>query len=869
MKHKLLITILTACGFAGVASTHAQTRFIDVAKLGDGASVVTSQGTVKVNATVLTKNQTWTRDRVYILANNVIVSNGVTLRIEPGTLIRSEYPTVGQGVGAEAALTPADPGALVIARGGTLIAAGTADAPIIFTSMDDPNVPGGEATIPPYENLEATNATSVTNTLISVTNRVHTLTNTSTSFNAAVVFYGIAGSTDSRFGTPVKTSTSIPKKASSGASNELFSFTNYGFVSGTNSNNIIWSVTRADGVNWFNHPTNISVTTVNAAKRVFRSGYQITSNTNGDYTLTTPGTITNNATTGARSYNTAWQRTNASAFQHDGLWGGIVIAGKGTVNRGYNASGTAGNTLTNANTSLITQPTFDPTTGDVIGNQRGVQAIEGMAGFPDFAWGGGDVVGVGSGSEVNDSGILRFISNRYGGFVIATDVELNSYSFYGVGRNTTCEFLEAWNNADDDFELWGGDVNLRWVLSLFAGDDGLDTDQGYLGCIQYLVQIQNNGIGTNGTDLSGRSTGNFGDSLTENDGPEQSNAAVPYSTYTLANGTLIGRGYGGQSFTGGPFAGPNFKDNAGAHFYNTIIMDNPHGAVMITDRVANEADNTFTAAGNSSINRYATNRSSGGFDAADRGSDLVTADTGAAALPDGYFKNVWFYRNGYADSANAGVEGVYTNRADFVTAVASNTLSAAGLTNMFPKFHDRNGRGASVNGDRNRANTQAVINKLTNSSNYNVFNTDPGIGVNPYHRLSGLDLRVTNSSAKNLGTNGVVPSYRGLNADATFVGAVRDNMWMRGWTISDKLGIYSGSSIDPEFVISVNESQNPVITFRSDAQDAGVMYLLERSNDNKTYTKVATITAVAGLNNYEDTSTTVGPAPKFYRLIAL
>jgi hypothetical protein len=862
MKHKLLITILTACGFAGAASTHAQTRFIDVAKLGDGAEVATSQGTVKVNATVLTKNQTWTRDRVYILANNVIVSNGVTLRIEPGTLIRAEYPTVGQGVGAEAALTPADPGALVIARGGSVIAAGTADAPIIFTSMDDPNVPGGEATIPPYENLESTNASSSTNTLISVTNRIVTLTNTSTSFSNAVVFYGIAGSTSSSFGSPTKSTNWIPAKSTNtGATNELFSFTNYGFQSGTN---IVWSVTRPDGVNWFNWPTNKSVTTVNAAKRVFRSGYQITANAAGDYTLTTPGTMSYNATTGARSYANAWQVTNASAFQHDGLWGGIVIAGKGTVNRGYNAA-TGSNTLTNANTSVITQPSFDPTTGEVTGTQRGVQAIEGMAGFPDFAWGGGDVVGVGSGSEVNDSGILRFISNRYGGFIIATDVELNSYSFYGVGRNTTCEFLEAWNNADDDFELWGGDVNLRWVLSLFCGDDGLDTDQGYLGCVQYLVQIQNNGIGTNGVSVSGRSTSNYGDSLTENDGPESNNSAVPYSTYTLANGTLIGRGYGSASYSSGPFAGPNFKDNAGAHFYNTIIMDNPHGAVMITDRVANEADNTFSAAGNSSINRFATNRSSGGFDAADRGNDLVTADTGAAALPDGYFKNVWFYRNGYADSSAQGVEGVYTNQAAFSNAVVSNNISAAGLTNMFPKYHDRNGRGASANGDRNRANTQAVIDKLTNSSNFNVFNQNPGIQVNPYHRLSGLDLRVTNSSAKNLGTNGVVPSYRGLNADATFVGAVRDNMWMRGWTLSDVLGIYSGSAIVPEFILSV-EGSTPVITFTS---DAGVKYVLEKSNDNKTYTKVATIEAVAGSNVYRDTLTTVGGTPKFYRLIAL
>ena len=36
--------------------------------------------------------------------------------------------------------------------GAKIIANGTADAPIIFTSIDDPNVPGGFDTIPPYEN---------------------------------------------------------------------------------------------------------------------------------------------------------------------------------------------------------------------------------------------------------------------------------------------------------------------------------------------------------------------------------------------------------------------------------------------------------------------------------------------------------------------------------------------------------------------------------------------------------------------------------------------------------------------------------------------------------------------------------------------
>ena len=95
MKNKFIISILVALGLASLNRVNAQVTFVDVANLGDGVSVLTSEGTVKVNATVLTKNQRWTRDRVYILANNVIVPNGVTLTIEPGTLVRAEYPTIG------------------------------------------------------------------------------------------------------------------------------------------------------------------------------------------------------------------------------------------------------------------------------------------------------------------------------------------------------------------------------------------------------------------------------------------------------------------------------------------------------------------------------------------------------------------------------------------------------------------------------------------------------------------------------------------------------------------------------------------------------------------------------------------------------
>jgi hypothetical protein len=91
-------------------------------------------------------------------------------------------------------------------------------------------------------------------------------------------------------------------------------------------------------------------------------------------------------------------------------------------------------------------------------------------------------------------------------------------------------------------------------------------------------------------------------------------------------------------------------------------------------------------------------------------------------------------------------------------------------------------------------------------------------------------------------------------------------MWMRGWTITDKLGIYSGSQIVPDVTVTANGSSQPVVTFGG---EAGINYVVEVSTDNKTYTKVQTVSASAGNNTVTDTARTVGSTPLFYRVIAL
>ena len=78
----------------------------------------------------ITQNTTWTTGNTYTLSARVSILDGVTLTIEPGVIIKGNA-----GTGANAT-------ALLVARGGTLIAEGTDTEPIIFTSVADLIEPG-------------------------------------------------------------------------------------------------------------------------------------------------------------------------------------------------------------------------------------------------------------------------------------------------------------------------------------------------------------------------------------------------------------------------------------------------------------------------------------------------------------------------------------------------------------------------------------------------------------------------------------------------------------------------------------------------------------------------------------------------------
>lgn len=71
----------------------------------------------------ITSNETWTSNNIYLLNGWVYIKAGVTVTIQPGTVIKGDFATKG---------------ALIVERDAKLIANGTVDMPIVFTSQKAP-----------------------------------------------------------------------------------------------------------------------------------------------------------------------------------------------------------------------------------------------------------------------------------------------------------------------------------------------------------------------------------------------------------------------------------------------------------------------------------------------------------------------------------------------------------------------------------------------------------------------------------------------------------------------------------------------------------------------------------------------------------
>ncbi len=204
-----------------------------------------------VHSGILASDETWSSDEMHILGDKVVVNAGVTLTIEPGTIIK--------GVEGEGSLASA----LIVARGGRLIAEGTSSNPIIFTSILD-DIELGE--------MSGSNLSETDNGLWG---GLIILGNAPISADASEVqiegipadeTYGLYGGNDNNDNSGIIRYVSVRHGGTLiGEGNEINGITLGGVGSGTIIEYIEVAGNKDDGVEWFGGTVNVSNVLVWAA----------------------------------------------------------------------------------------------------------------------------------------------------------------------------------------------------------------------------------------------------------------------------------------------------------------------------------------------------------------------------------------------------------------------------------------------------------------------------------------------------------------------------------------------------------------------------------------------------------------------------
>ncbi len=201
----------------------------------------------------ITANTSWTSDKVYQLGGRIAVEPGATLTIEPGTIIKGEA-----GTGANAT-------ALLIARDAKLMAEGTAEAPIIFTSVADEispaDIAAGDFASPNLEpNINGLWGGLIVlgNARISASNDAGDLTEVQIEGIPTSDPNGLYGGNDDEDNSGVLKYISIRHGGSNiGSGNEINGLTLGGVGSATVVENIEVVANQDDGIEWFGGTVNV------------------------------------------------------------------------------------------------------------------------------------------------------------------------------------------------------------------------------------------------------------------------------------------------------------------------------------------------------------------------------------------------------------------------------------------------------------------------------------------------------------------------------------------------------------------------------------------------------------------------------------
>jgi hypothetical protein len=225
--------------------------------------------------------------------------------------------------------------------------------------------------------------------------------------------------------------------------------------------------------------------------------------------------------------------TSAASSPHSGDWAGIVILGKAKTNASYNG-------------------------------QAGIGEIEG--GVNDASgnglYGGTD--------DADNSGFLQYVRIEYAGYAFLPDKEINSLTLGAVGSGTTIDHIQITYAKDDAYELFGGNVNLNYIIAYKTQDDDFDTDNGYSGKIQFGLVVRDSTI----ADISKSEA-------MESDNDANGTSATPQTAAVFSNLTLIGPKASANNNGSSLYLGAiQIRRNSSISVFNSVILGWPIGLLI-------------------------------------------------------------------------------------------------------------------------------------------------------------------------------------------------------------------------------------------------------------------------------------------------
>ena len=577
-KRNLLVGLFSVFGLVAMSNTiFAQTNLgaaCGCTPVGSrNTALITTLGTwTSLDASAYGKellgnqNITLTCNTIWTLNEKLYIGSGSTITIEPGTVIKG---TTTSNVSAARAL--------IIERGGKIIAPGIEDCPIVFTAAADPldgtykvNNKGqwggvlicGKA----QNNLKLDgNGPFVPGQggKMAVADGLGVLEGFASSYPQDQ--FGVAGATA---GTALATSPS-------------------GTYSGT--------ITSGSMVTW---SSTTNGTTTNFAP-----------NTTGQKRISLPSTS-------VPSFLSAGQTVKNAAGTVLGTIAGIT-PGSSSASPAFNAFITLLANLTTAvgaSEILTIEGTFpNPgatglfSTVNVSVANGPVQEIGTTGVFVNFA--GPFITGSAQFDDDDNSGVMTYVSIRHSGANLLVGSEINGLTLASVGRGTKIEHIEIVSCADDNIEIFGGTVDLKYCTTLFGHDDMFDYDLGWTGRAQFLFGMK--------ADLaSGVSTDN--DNGFECDGDDGKTYATPISAPKIYNATVMGNlkhtatadntgmiGLCLKEFTGGEIRNSIFAGfKTGVNFATTTTGSSTYGNRSLA--FGGEALHNYLASGGSGITPTAT-----------------------------------------------------------------------------------------------------------------------------------------------------------------------------------------------------------------------------------------------------------------------